>query len=157
MVKKDTKKKIEKVPINKENEDELTITDSQYRRYWQSFDIMHQFEHEIDEVFRDLKSRYYFPSRFRDVGGYRFPVIRQSLVDIESTDKNLIVTSEIPGISNENVDINVTENSIEISTKVHVEFENKEKDYYHHERSYKSYYRSLPLPQRLTIKKQMQN
>ena len=79
MAKKDAKKKTEKVPVKKETgeqEKERAMLEREQGRYWQPFDLMRQFEHEMDELFRDFESRYYFPRRFRGHGGYRFPAVR---------------------------------------------------------------------------------
>jgi HSP20 family protein len=157
MSKKGTKKKTEKVPVSKKEEEKTeysrAMTDRENSGYWHPIGLMRQFEREMDDLFRDLQSTYYFPRRFQRHGGYRMPMVRQPLLDIEDTGKNIMVTAEMPGIPKENIDIKVTENSLEISAKAQQDIEDKGKDYYHRERSYQSYHRSLPLPTEVDHKK----
>ena len=68
------------------------------------------------------------------------------MLDIEDTGKNIEVHAEIPGIPKDNIDIKVTENSLDISAKSQQEKEEKGRDYYHRERSFHSFYRNIPLP-----------
>jgi HSP20 family protein len=151
MAKKGSNKKTENVPVEKGTEDDHYLMERD--RYWQPLDLMRQFEREMDDIFRDFESRFNFPRRFRGHGGYRYPTVRQPLLDVEDTGKNIMVTAEMPGIPKENIDIKVTEDSIEISAKAQQDKEEKGKDYYHRERSYQSFYRSLPLPAEVDQKK----
>jgi HSP20 family protein len=146
MVKKEKKKKTEKVAVKKKNDDEKAVIDYEQAREWQPFDLFRKFEEHMEEMVKDFERRYYFPQRYRGHGGYNFPSFRQPLLDIENQGKNLMVLAELPGVPKENIDIKVTERSIEISAKAQLEKKDEGKDYYHHERSYKSYYRNIPLP-----------
>jgi HSP20 family protein len=157
MSKKGTKKKTENVPVAKKEEEKPEYSRAMTHRdqsgYWQPFDLMRQFEREMDDLFRDFQSTYFYPRRFQRHGGYRVPSVRLPLLDIEDTGKNLMVTAEMPGIPKENIDIKVTENSLEISAKTQEDIEEKGKEYYHRERRYKSFQRNLPLPAEVNHKK----
>lgn len=67
-------------------------------------------------------------------------------VDLWETDKDVMVTAELPGVDPDNVEINVTENSISISGETKVEEEVKERNFIRKERSYGKFSRSLSLP-----------
>lgn len=67
-------------------------------------------------------------------------------VDIRETDKELVLTAEVPGVKEDEVEINVEGNSLSIRGKREIEKETKEEDYHRIERSYGSFYRSFSLP-----------
>ncbi|MFQ6127364.1 MAG: Hsp20/alpha crystallin family protein [Thermoplasmata archaeon] len=72
--------------------------------------------------------------------------IREPLVDIKDTGKEIVVEAEMAGIPKENIDISLTEDSIEISGEMESKEEEEEEGYYRHERSYKTCLRQMPLP-----------
>ena len=156
---KKTKKIPKKEPINKskrkKNEKKgRKITNKninekpmvEHERYWTPFEMMRQFEREMDDFKRSFETRFAQPRRWHDRSVFRFPNVRQPLLDIEDTGKNILVTAEMPGIPKKNIDINVRNDHIEISAKVGQDKEEKGKDYYHSERSFHSFYRQIPLP-----------
>lgn len=57
-----------------------------------------------------------------------------------------MVKAELPGIQKEDIDINMTEDTIMISGEKKKEEKVEKKDYYSLERSYGSFKRSLSLP-----------
>ena len=142
------KQTTKKVPVTKgrETKSKKERPMIERERYWSPFEIMRQFEREMDDFTRSFDSRFGFPRRWREHGAYHVPTVRQPMLDIEDTGKNIEVHAEIPGIPKENIDIKVTENSLEISAKSQQEKEEKGRDYYHRERSFHSFYRNIPLP-----------
>ena len=71
---------------------------------------------------------------------------KQPLMDIKDTGKELVIEAELPGIPKENIDIKLTENSIEICGEVKSEEKEEKEGYYRQERSYSTCYRNIPLP-----------
>lgn len=67
-------------------------------------------------------------------------------VDIHESDKKLVLTAELPGLKEEDVDVNIDGNTISISGKREFEEETKKEDYHRIERSYGSFFRSFTLP-----------
>lgn len=67
---------------------------------------------------------------------------------LELTEKNgnFIATLELPGMKKEEVKVEVTEEALIISGERKLEKEEKEEGYFRSERSYGSFYRSIPLP-----------
>ena len=59
------------------------------------------------------------------------------------------LTAEIPGVSRDNINIEVTPNEVEISADQELEEEEKGKDWLKRERSSTSFYRYLELPEEL--------
>lgn len=76
---------------------------------------------------------------------------RQPFIDIVETDKEIIATAEMPGLNKEDIDINLTDDNLEISTNTKHGEEKKEKDYVHRERRSGSYYRSISLPSAIDV------
>ena len=73
---------------------------------------------------------------------------RRPLTDLKETENEFLMELEMPGIKKDDIDIKVTEDSIEI--KAEKKYENKEgnerKGYFFQERRYQDFYRSIPLP-----------
>ncbi len=67
-------------------------------------------------------------------------------VDIHEKDKELVLTAELPGVDDKDIDIEVEGNTLTIKGKKEMEKETKEEDYHRIERSYGSFYRSFTLP-----------
>ena len=67
-------------------------------------------------------------------------------VDIFEEGDDVVVKTELPGMEKDNVDINLTDNSITISGEKKKEEKVEKKNYYHFERSYGSFSRSFALP-----------
>ncbi|MCS7134768.1 MAG: Hsp20/alpha crystallin family protein [Candidatus Pacearchaeota archaeon] len=77
---------------------------------------------------------------------FTFGEFREPLVDMEETEDTLKLEIELPGISKEDIDIDVTHDSITIKAKKKEAKEEKKKGFYRVERSYKGFYRSMTLP-----------
>jgi HSP20 family protein len=67
-------------------------------------------------------------------------------VDIFEKDDKFVVKAELPGMKDEDIDVSVTGDTLVIKGEKKTESEEKEADYYRCERTYGSFYRSIPLP-----------
>jgi HSP20 family protein len=67
-------------------------------------------------------------------------------VDITESDKEIKVTAELPGIDEKDIDLTLNKDSLTIKGEKKEEKENKDGDFYHMERSYGSFSRTIPLP-----------
>jgi HSP20 family protein len=56
---------------------------------------------------------------------------------------------DVPGVKKNEIELNVTDNSIEISAQHKESSEEKKKNFLRRERSEVSYYRTLPLPEKV--------
>jgi len=79
--------------------------------------------------------------------------IREPFVDIQETDKEIIVTAEIPGVEKENIKVNVYDNTLEISASESREEEEKKKGYIRRERKVGRFYRTITLPYEVSPEK----
>jgi len=66
-------------------------------------------------------------------------------VDVKEDDKEIKVTAELPGMDEKDIDITLSRDSLTIKGEKLEETEDKGKDYYHTERRYGSFHRTIPL------------
>ncbi len=98
----------------------------------------------------------------RDFGGFtlpserlldrEFPVIsqmrtRMPYVDLEDRGNDYLLTAEMPGFKKDDVEINVTDNSVEISASAKWKYDDKAKNYVRRERASESFYRRIEVPE----------
>jgi HSP20 family protein len=67
-------------------------------------------------------------------------------VDIYEDEKQLVLTAELPGINEKDVDIKIEDNTLIIHGERKLEKETREENYHRIERAYGSFYRSFTLP-----------
>lgn len=66
--------------------------------------------------------------------------------DVSESDENIEVTIELPGMSEDDIDISLSGYAMTIRGEKKVEQEEKRKGVYMSERSYGQFYRTIPLP-----------
>jgi HSP20 family protein len=79
-----------------------------------------------------------------------FLKLQESSCDIIDEGKQLRVKMNVPGVTKKDVTLNVTDNSLEVSAEHKEESEEKKKNFIRKERSQVSYYRTLPLPDKIS-------
>jgi HSP20 family protein len=79
-----------------------------------------------------------------------FLKLQESSCDIIDEGKQLRVKMNVPGVTKKDVNLNVTDNSLEVSAEHKEESEEKKKNFIRKERSQVSYYRTLPLPDKIS-------
>ena len=67
-------------------------------------------------------------------------------VDIYETESELVMTAEVPGIDEKDVEIKIEDNTLTLKGERKFEKETKEENYHRIERSYGSFYRAFTLP-----------
>jgi HSP20 family protein len=67
-------------------------------------------------------------------------------VDIYETENALILSAEIPGIEENNIEIKIEDNTLTLHGERKFEKETKEENYHRIERAYGSFHRSFTLP-----------
>lgn len=101
---------------------------------WRPWRDLEEVEWELDDLFRH---------RFWKPNGER---AWMPAVDVFERDDKFVVKAELPGMKEEDVDVSVIGDTLTIKGEKKTETEVKEEDYYRSERSYGSFYRSIPLP-----------
>lgn len=80
---------------------------------------------------------------------FDFPLVKEAqfpALDVSENEKNITVKAEIPGMEPKDVDISMTDGMLIIKGEKKFKDEEKKENYHRIERSYGSFYRSLPLP-----------
>jgi HSP20 family protein len=67
-------------------------------------------------------------------------------VDIYETENEVVLTAEIPGIEEKDIEIKVEDNTLTLKGERKFEKETKEENYHRIERAYGSFFRSFTLP-----------
>jgi len=110
---------------------------------------LQQFHHEIDRLF-DQAFRGFGLSPF-GLDQPLFPRLADDMLkptlDLGATDKEYKITVEIPGVDENDVKLEIVNDTLTISGEKKQEKEEKEKNYYRMERSYGSFQRVLSLPE----------
>jgi HSP20 family protein len=117
------------------------------------FSFMRRFSEEMDRLFEDFGfgrgwlapsfGRDFFPAGFGDFG----QSVWSPQVEVFERGGQLVVRADLPGLTKDDVKVEVTDKAINISGERKSEHEEKGEGFYRSERSYGSFYRSIPLPE----------
>ena len=113
------------------------------------FSLMRRFSEEMDRLFGDLNFGGGFASGFgREFGRLADLEGSMWLPQVESFEREgkLIVRADLPGLSEDDINVDITHDAIKIRGERRQEKEEDEEGYYRSERSYGSFYREIPLP-----------
>lgn len=109
---------------------------------------------EIDRVFEDMANamenfRRNFFRMFREPFLEEEPEVLKPSIDIIDNGESYEVAVDIPGFDKNDIEINVSENEIEIKGEKKKEKKEEKKNYLRRERSYMSFYRQTTLPEEI--------
>lgn len=108
---------------------------------------------DIDRSIENLRKD--MEKTFSSFPSIHMPKMSQTSCDVIDEGNQFRVKMDVPGIKKNEVKLNVTDNSLEVSAEHKEESEEKEKNYLRKERSQVSYYRSLPLSEKIISNKVM--
>lgn len=83
----------------------------------------------------------------------QFPKPSEMTCDVADEGDRYLIKLDIPGVKKDEIKLNVSDNSVEISAQHKKEEEEKKKNYVRKERSELSYYRVIPLPEKVASDK----
>lgn len=107
-----------------------------------------QAEKVINDFLSSLKSRQEdFSKAWTD-----YTTSEKPLADVIETEGEIIVKTDLPGIKKGDVDVTITEDSVEISAQFKEEYSEEEVDYILRERSYGETKRFIKLPGKVKVK-----
>lgn len=112
--------------------------------FWQS--SWNDIDKTIDNFKKDMErafSSFSIPSIPKMTAMPQFP---QTTCDLVDEGNQFRVKMAVPGVKKNEINLNVTDNSVEVSAEHKEESEEKKKSYLRKELSNVSYYRTLPLP-----------
>jgi HSP20 family protein len=78
--------------------------------------------------------------------------IQKPLADIMETETSFIIITDLPGVKKDDIDIDISEDSIDITAKFEDEINEKGANYIKKERNYGETKRSISLPAKINIK-----
>lgn len=110
------------------------------------FSLQREVNRLFDDFFRGFDLR---PLRVAEEGWGGF----SPKMDLEETEKEYRITAELPGVEEKDVEVLLTGNSLTLKGEKKEEKEEKGKSFYHVERSYGSFQRTVPLPDGIDLKK----
>ncbi len=113
------------------------------------FSFMRRFSEDMDRLFGDFGLGRGLASGFgREFG--RLTDLEGSMwspqVEAFERDGKLVVRADLPGLTKDDINVDITDDAIKIRGERRQEKEEKEEGYYRSERSYGSFYREIPLP-----------
>ncbi len=107
-----------------------------------------QFRREVDRIFENFfRGSGLSPCESDLFSPLTTTGLLKPQVDIGATEKEYVISVEVPGVMEEDVQVEVSGNTMTIRGEKRQEKEEKEKSYYRMERSYGSFQRVLSLPE----------
>jgi HSP20 family protein len=103
---------------------------------WNPFEEIRKTQESLNLLFED-----FMPMKKWGNGNVFTPAI-----DIKEEENKLLITTDLPGINKEDIEINLKEDMLEISAKTGKEKETEEEGYIRKEREHTHFYRAVRLP-----------
>jgi HSP20 family protein len=113
------------------------------------FSLVRRFSEEMDRLFGDFAFGGSLASGFgREFGRLADVEGSMWLPQVEAFEREgkLIVRADLPGLTKDDINVDITDDAIKIRGERRQEKEENEEGYYRSERSYGSFYREIPLP-----------
>jgi HSP20 family protein len=111
---------------------------------------IYSLQTEMNRLFDDFFRASEIPTFGRSLGLPPFSLLEQSAVslriDVHETDKELGISAELPGVSENDIDVSLSRDVLTISGEKRQESEQNVKGWYCIERSYGVFTRSVKLP-----------
>jgi len=116
------------------------------RRYEEDDSPFLALQRDMNRLFDEIFDSFFGEDRpllahRRDLTGEFLPS-----VDVREKDKEIVVTAELPGVDEKNVDVRIEGDELIIRGEKREEHEAEEGGWYHSERVYGSFVRTIPLP-----------
>ncbi|HXK58811.1 MAG TPA: Hsp20/alpha crystallin family protein [Acidobacteriota bacterium] len=111
------------------------------------FALMNRFAEEMDRLFEDFgfghrRRSWPMPRGFGEFRGMWSPDI-----EVFEREGKFVICADLPGLRREDVNVEITDNEVIIQGERRHEHEEEKGGYYRSERSYGTFYRSIPLPE----------
>lgn len=120
------------------------VTDIGARLAATPFEFMRRFGEEMDKLFGDFDfGRGWLPPAIARSAG---PGLWAPQIEMFEQDEQLIVRADLPGLTKDDVNVEIAEDAITIEGERRSEEKENREGFYRTERSYGKFYRRLPLP-----------
>jgi HSP20 family protein len=123
------------------------------------FSTMRRISEEMDRLFDSFGlGRSFFPPEFGQGAQARYGELGTSAlwaphVDVVERDGKLLISADLPGVKKEDVKVEINPDSVTLQGQRHQEKSSSDRGYYQSERSYGSFYRTIPLPEGVNTEK----
>jgi HSP20 family protein len=112
------------------------------------FALLRQMTSELDRAFDEP----FWPGfRLASLRGVAAPAGWSPRVDVVEKDGRLVTRVDLPGVKKEDVSVEVNDGRLVLSGERKSETEEKKEDVYRCEREYGSFYRTVPLPEGVSL------
>lgn len=123
---------------------------------WDPFRDLYSMERDINKMFDEFwTERVKGGRQLPAPEGAKAPAEREkgftavATADLIDKKDALVIRAEIPGVTKDNIKVNVTEDRVDVSARLERKKEEKEENYYCYERTYGAWQRSFSLPERV--------
>ncbi|MFQ5867817.1 MAG: Hsp20/alpha crystallin family protein [bacterium] len=114
---------------------------------WRPFEDLWTLSDRINRFLEERWGRFGFLPRMRSIFG---DSKWAPAVDVVEEADRFVVKADLPGLEKDDVKVSVEDDVLLIQGEKKTEKETKKDDYYYSERTYGSFYRSIPLPASVT-------
>ena len=118
------------------------------------FSVMRRISDEMDRLFENFgMGRSLFGGdqdigRGMDVGGYgQAPTMWSPHIEVFERGGKLVIQADLPGMKRDDINVRIEDDEVVIQGERRQEQTNNQGGYYRSERSYGSFYRTIPLPE----------
>ncbi len=119
------------------------------------FDELKRMQLEMDRIFKDFfgSSQDFLPSPKNTKELKEISNLRRPALNVYDKGNTIVAEFELPGVDKKDIELNVTDTTMEVKVKRNAEKEIKKKGYYMYESRKEGFYRRVPLPERVIPEK----
>lgn len=107
---------------------------------WDPFRDLIALQEKLNRLFEDAIARFRYSGDGNEADAWSPPV------DIYETDREIVLSAELPGLSKADIDVQVTDSQLTIQGVRKLEKDLQEENYHRIERSYGRFHRNFTLP-----------
>lgn len=112
---------------------------------WEPQRFLEPLRREVDKVFDDFFSGWSGLSRRRRHRGEEVELIEPA-VEVSETDEAVVVKAQVPGVSKDQLEVEITADGLTLKGEMKEEKEEKKKNYHYQEIRYGAFLRTVPFP-----------
>lgn len=110
------------------------------------FGLLRRLTGDMERLFEEVPAGRFLPRESRLLGQAQWI----PSIDVFEKDGALVVRADLPGLTKDDVDVEVTDEAIILKGERKKEVEEEREGVYRFERAYGSFYRAVPLPEGIT-------
>jgi HSP20 family protein len=111
------------------------------------FGLMRRFSEEVDRLFEEFGLGRGLRSWRSGQGREQGQAMWSPQIEMYERDNHLVICADLPGLKKDDIQVEITENTLTLHGERHQEFEDAREGYRRSERSYGSFYRAISLPE----------